>query len=96
MVSSQVSSESQAQIVESRHRIAVSAASIATTLLRVTRRHRIAGGDGGDKTSELPMLCSICEKTLLRPVEDWVKVDNRLYHMHCWDRMEARHPRHHE
>jgi hypothetical protein len=96
MLTCELTSESQAQIVESRHRIAVSVASIATTLLRVTRRHRIAGGDDGKKNRELSMVCNICEKTLLKPVEDWVKVKNRLYHMHCWDRMEARHPRRHE
>lgn len=83
---------SQTLVVESRHRIAVGAACVRTTLVRVTRLRRIAGGNDGGNHGASRTICVVCEKTVVSP-EDWVKINDRLYHTRCWDRVEARQAR---
>jgi len=75
MASSDFAAESQALLVESRHRIATSCTLVATTLFRMTRRRRLEGGsdahDGGLQPSS-------------------VTINERAYHSDCWERLEAR------
>jgi hypothetical protein len=35
-------------------------------------------------------VCIACERTVLETAEDWVKINDRLYHARCFNRIEAR------
>jgi hypothetical protein len=64
------------------------------TLFGITRRCRLVGGiDVGDSTSERVTVCSVCEKPVVRPGQNAVTINERVYHANCWERLHARRTR---
>jgi hypothetical protein len=94
MASSDLAAESQALMVESRHRIATSGTLIAATLFRVTRRRRLEGGsDVRDGGLEPPVVCVLFKKPIVKPAQSSVTINERAYHTPCWERLEMRRAR---
>jgi len=36
------------------------------------------------------MVCVVCEKVVIPPIENWMRINEGLYHSRCWDRIQAR------
>jgi len=68
-------------LIESGHRLAVSSDRIGASLLRVTRRRRIAGGDGENDNASA---CKVCGQRVDGGA--WTKINGAVYHNRCWDR----------
>jgi len=90
MAPSDLSSDSQALLLESRHRIATSSTLIATTLFRTTRRRRLEGGSDVDGGREDPAVCVFCNKPIVKPKQSSLTINERSYHSDCWERRQKR------
>ena len=91
MASSDFAAESQALLVESRHRIATSCTLVATTLFRVTRRRRLEGGsDAHDGGLQPPAVCVFCKKPIVKVKQSSVTINERAYHTDYRERLETR------
>jgi hypothetical protein len=36
------------------------------------------------------VVCVACEKVVISAIENWMRINERLYHSRCWDRIHAR------
>jgi len=35
------------------------------------------------------VVCVACEKVVIPPIENWMRINEQLYHSRCWDRIQA-------
>ena len=59
----------------------------------MTGRRLGESSDAGDRGREPPAICVFCNDPIVKPKQNSVTINERVYHSDCWERREKRRTR---